>query len=76
MKVCFIALGCDKNIVDSEKLFKVFTEKYKFDVVTDPEKADIVLLNTCAFVKDAKKESIDYIHYLVSCKKKGKIKKY
>lgn len=75
MNVCFITLGCDKNTVDSEKIFKVFTDKYDCDIVIEPEKADIVLLNTCAFIKDAKKESINYIKYLVSLKKKGTIKK-
>ena len=75
MKVCFIALGCDKNTVDSEKIFKVFTDKYNSEIVVDPEKADIVILNTCAFIKDAKQESIEYINYLVSLKKKGIIKK-
>ena len=75
MNVCFITLGCDKNTVDSEKIFKVFTDKYDCDIVIEPEKADIVLLNTCAFIKDAKNESINYIKYLVSLKKKGRIKK-
>ncbi len=75
MKVCFITLGCDKNTVDSEKIFKVFTDKYNVEIVVEPKKADIVILNTCAFIKDAKKESIEYINYLVSLKKKGIIKK-
>lgn len=75
MNVCFITLGCDKNTVDSEKIFKVFTDKYDCNIVIEPEKADIVLLNTCAFIKDAKKESINYIKYLVSLKKKNTIKK-
>ena len=75
MNVCFITLGCDKNTVDSEKIFKVFTDKYDCNIVIEPEKADIVLLNTCAFIKDAKKESINYIKYLVSLKKKNIIKK-
>ena len=74
MNVCFITLGCDKNTVDSEKIFKVFTDKYDCNIVIEPEKADIVLLNTCAFIKDAKKESINYIKYLVSLKKKNIIK--
>ena len=75
MNVCFITLGCDKNTVDSEKIFDFFNQKYKCDIVIEPEDADIVLINTCAFIKDAKKESIDYIKYLVSLKKKGKVKK-
>ena len=75
MKCCFITLGCDKNTVDSEKIFKLFIDKYNCEIVLKPEDADIVILNTCAFIKDAKKESIDYINYLVSLKKKNKIKK-
>ena len=75
MKCCFITLGCDKNTVDSEKIFKLFIDKYKCEIVLKPEDADIVILNTCAFIKDAKQESIDYINYLVSLKKKNKIKK-
>ena len=75
MKCCFITLGCDKNTVDSEKIFKLFIDKYKCEIVLKPEDADFVILNTCAFIKDAKKESIDYINYLVSLKKKNKIKK-
>lgn len=75
MKCCFITLGCDKNTVDSEKIFKLFIDRYKCEIVTEPEKADVVILNTCAFIKDAKTESIDYIKYLVSLKKKNIIKK-
>ena len=75
MKCCFITLGCDKNTVDSEKIFELFLEKSKAEIVINPEDADVVLLNTCAFIKDAKRESIDYINYLVSLKKKNKIKK-
>ena len=41
MKVCFITLGCDKNTVDSEKIFKVFTDKYNVEIVVEPKKADI-----------------------------------
>ena len=75
MKCCFITLGCDKNTVDSEKIFKIFIDKYKFDIAVRPEDADIAIINTCAFIKDAKTESINYIKYLVSLKKKGVLKK-
>ena len=75
MKVCFITLGCDKNTVDSEKVFNFFALKSKCEIVTSIEYADVAILNTCAFIKDAKKESIEYIKYLVSLKKKGKLKK-
>ena len=75
MKVCFISLGCDKNTVDSEKVFKSFIDKTKCDIVLNAEKADIVILNTCSFIRDAKNESIEYIKYLVSLKNKNLIKK-
>ena len=75
MNVCFITLGCDKNTVDSEKIFKLFEDQSKCEIVIEPKDADIAILNTCAFIKDAKKESIEYIKYLVSLKKKGKLKK-
>lgn len=75
MNVCFITLGCDKNTVDSEKIFDYFNRKYNCNIVIEPKDADIVLINTCAFIKDAKRESLDYIKYLVSLKKKGRIKK-
>lgn len=75
MKACFITLGCDKNTVDSEKIFKFFIEQSKCEIVLDPRDADVAILNTCSFIKDAKTESIEYVKYLVSLKKKGKLKK-
>lgn len=75
MKCCFITLGCDKNTVDSEKIFKFFIDKYKLEVVLKPEDSDIAIINTCAFIKDAKTESINYIKYLLTLKKKGILKK-
>ena len=75
MKVCFISLGCDKNTVDSEKIFYSFVNETKSSIVLDPKEADIVILNTCSFIRDAKNESINYIKYLVSLKKKKIIKK-
>lgn len=75
MKCCFITLGCDKNTVDSEKIFKSFIDNYDLEITLEPECADIVILNTCAFIKDAKQESIDYIKYLTGLKRKGKVKK-
>lgn len=75
MKVCFISLGCDKNTVDSEKVFKAFVKRASCDIVLSEKEADVVILNTCSFIRDAKNESIDYIKYLVSLKKKHIIKK-
>ena len=75
MKALFVSLGCDKNTVDSEKIFKRFLTKYNCDVAVSSDDADIVIINTCSFIHDAKKESLDYIKYYVDLKKKGLIKK-
>ena len=71
-----ITLGCSKNTVDSEKLlaqfaaagYRVVYDKYNFD-------SEIVIINTCGFINDAKEESINTILHFAGAKKKGKIKK-
>lgn len=75
MKVFFVSLGCDKNKVDSEKILKLFLKNKKMSITLDPLDADIAIVNTCSFIRDAKKESIDYLKYLISLKKKGKLSK-
>ena len=55
-----ISLGCVKNAVDSEKVLSFFNRN-DFKIVLDPEKADVIVINTCGFINDAKKESIDTI---------------
>jgi ribosomal protein S12 methylthiotransferase len=74
MKVCLISLGCSKNLVDSEIMIG-FLLKSGFNIKDDPEGADVVVVNTCAFIQDAKKEAIDLIFDLVELKKKKRIKK-
>ena len=58
MKLLFISLGCDKNLVDSEFMLGMLTQR---DItLTDfEEEADIIIINTCAFIGDAKEESIN-----------------
>src|SRR3990167_9463386 len=69
-----ISLGCPRNLVDSEKLVSEFTEKgYAFQ--EDILNSDTVIVNTCAFIEDAKKESIDSILKAIDAKKSGDIKK-
>ena len=75
MKAVFISLGCDKNTTDSEKIFKLFIKQTGTVAVLNPEEADVAIINTCSFIRDAKKESIDYIKYLISLKKSKKLKK-
>jgi len=71
-----ITLGCSKNLVDSEFLIKQF-EANGFKVTHDPEKpkGNIVIINTCGFIGDAKEESINTILDFALLKKKGKIDK-
>lgn len=68
-------MGCSKNLVDSEQLMRQLSEKY--DVIHESEKddADIVVINTCGFIADAKQESIDAILNFSESKKSGKLKK-
>lgn len=70
MKVLFISLGCDKNLVDSEKMLDLLSKKgYEF---TDFEsEADIIVVNTCCFIGDAKEESINTILEMAQMKEQG-----
>jgi len=69
-----VSLGCPKNLVDSEAILADFTRK-GFKVIDEASKADVVVVNTCAFIEDAKRESIDMILDLIELKKQGRIKK-
>lgn len=73
MKILFISLGCDKNLVDSEVMLGMLTEKgYCF---TDTEsEADVIVVNTCCFINDAKEESINTILEMAELKKSGQIR--
>ncbi len=71
-KVHFVSLGCPKNLVDTEiMLGSLMNEGYS--VVEDADQADTVIVNTCGFIEDSKKESIDTVLALSKLKKKGKI---
>ncbi len=71
-KIHVLTLGCPKNLVDSEILISGF--KNKFQIVDKPEKAEIVLINTCGFIESAKQESIEKIFEMVELKERGKVK--
>ncbi len=74
-KINFISLGCAKNLVDSEKLMGSLIMS-GFDVVFEStEAAEIVIINTCGFINDAKEESVDTILYNAALKKQGKVHK-
>ena len=60
MKILFISLGCDKNLVDSEVMLGLLAQK-GHTITSDEQVADAVVINTCCFIHDAKKESIQTI---------------
>lgn len=73
MKILFVSLGCDKNLVDTEVMLGLLAEKgYTF--TDDEEQADIVVVNTCCFIGDAKEESIQNILAMAKRKENGQLK--
>ncbi|TRZ96421.1 MiaB/RimO family radical SAM methylthiotransferase [bacterium] len=72
-KIGILSLGCPRNLVDSESILGRL--KAKGYPLVDLDKADIGIVNTCAFIEDAKRESIDAILDLIQLKKEGKLKK-
>lgn len=73
MKVFFISLGCDKNLVDSEEMLGALTSE-GYEITDDETKADIIIINTCCFIHDAKEESIESILAMASYKTEGNLK--
>jgi ribosomal protein S12 methylthiotransferase len=72
-KIGILSLGCPRNLVDSESILgRLKAKGYK---IVDIDKCDVALVNTCAFIFDAKKESIEAILELIERKKAGKLKK-
>ena len=74
MKVLLISLGGDKNLVDSEVMLGLLN-KAGHQLTNDETEADVVVVNTCAFISDAKEESINTIIEMGELKKTGKLKK-
>ena len=73
MNILFVSLGCDKNLVDSEMMLGMLREKgYSF--TDDESEADIVVVNTCCFIGDAKEESINTLLEMAELKTTGQIK--
>ena len=58
MKVGFISLGCSKNLVDTEMMIGLFKNN-NYEIVANPEDAEIIIVNTCGFIESAKREAID-----------------
>ena len=73
MKILFISLGCDKNLVDTEVMLGLLASR-GYEMTDNEEEADIVVINTCCFIHDAKEESIQNILEMAELKKEGRIK--
>ena len=73
MKVLFISLGCDKNLADSEEMLGLLTGK-GHEIVDSEEEAEVIVINTCCFIHDAKEESIENILEMAEDKKAGTCK--
>lgn len=71
--IAFISLGCDKNLVDSEVMLGL-TKKSEMTIVSDESTADLIVINTCCFIKDALEESIETILEMAQYKKNGNCK--
>ena len=69
-----ISLGCARNLVDSEVMLGSL-KKAGYHIAQDPNLCDVIIVNTCGFIEDSKKESIDTILEMASLKKKGRLKK-
>ncbi len=72
-KICLVSLGCPKNLVDAEMMLG-FLAKDGFGFSTNPAESDVIVVNTCGFVEDSKKESIDQILKMAEYKESGNCK--
>ncbi|MBR8700703.1 Ribosomal protein S12 methylthiotransferase RimO [Fusobacterium sp. DD29] len=75
MKLALISLGCSKNLVDSEHYLGILSKRKNMELTSEVADADIIIVNTCGFIGDAKRESIETILEAGELKKNGKLKK-
>ena len=73
MNVLFVSLGCDKNLVDSEVMLGLLRDK-GYSLTNEEAEADVIVINTCCFIHDAKEESIQTILEMAEYKKLGRLK--
>ena len=74
IKIAFVSLGCDKNLVDSEVMVGLCNNDKEIETVSDESKADIIVVNTCCFIQDALEESIEAIVEMGKMKEEGNCK--
>ena len=73
MKLLFVSLGCDKNLVDSEEMLGLLSEA-GFTFTDDETEAEVIVVNTCCFIGDAKEESINTLLEMAGQKETGRCK--
>lgn len=73
MNIFFVSLGCDKNLVDSEHMLGILNEN-GYQLINEEASADIIIINTCCFIHDAKEESINTILEMAEYKKTSRLK--
>ncbi|MBR5586515.1 MAG: 30S ribosomal protein S12 methylthiotransferase RimO [Clostridia bacterium] len=73
LKIGFVSLGCPKNLTDTETMIGILAGEN--EIVANPEDADIIIINTCGFIDDAKQESIDTIIEMGKYKEMGCLRK-
>ena len=73
MKILFVSLGCDKNLVDTEMMLGMLTQK-GYELTDDENEADVVIVNTCCFINDAKQESINTLLEMSELRKNNEVK--
>lgn len=71
MDICFISLGCDKNLVDSEMMVTSLRQS-GYNIIYNADEADVIVVNTCCFIGDAKEESINTLLEMAAYKEEGK----
>jgi len=71
-KILFVSLGCDKNLVDSEMMIGILAN-HGYSITDDETNADVIVVNTCCFIHDAKQESINTILEMAALKENGKL---
>ena len=72
-KVSLVSLGCPKNLVDAEVMLGHLPPD-RYEIITDDSQADIIVVNTCSFINDAKEESVDTILEVADYKQQGNCK--
>lgn len=73
MKIMFVSLGCDKNLVDTEMMLGMLADK-GYEFTEDEHEAEVIVVNTCSFIRDAKMESIETLIEMGALKKEGKLR--